>query len=157
MDENECGPDEVASSAGAEGDVLECGPAFGQQREAAFAEAAQGAQEGVVGAVVDVEFLAVAGLFERDVDAVTCALVAGVGQDRHGAGGRIDRGQDVLAGLLDVDGVAGFDVAGPDREAAGFEQGLDVATETRGLAGVPGVDLFALDTGGFGAAPVGVV
>ena len=51
---------------------------------------------------------------------------------------------------------AGFHLGGPDREAAGFEEGLDVPAEVMGLSGVPGVDLFAFHAGGLGAAPVGV-
>jgi hypothetical protein len=43
MDEHKGGAGEVAESAGAEGRVVQGGPAFGEQREAAFAEAAQGA------------------------------------------------------------------------------------------------------------------
>src|SRR5215218_5145992 len=144
MDQNEGGSDEVAGSAGAEGDVFESGPAFGEESESAFADAAQRAQEGVVGAVVEMELVAVGGLLERDVDTVTCAFIAEVGQDRQRAGGRIGGRQDVGAGGGDVDGVAGLDVAGPDRETIGFEQGLDVAAEVMGPARVPGVDLFAL-------------
>jgi hypothetical protein len=44
VDEDKCGSDEVADSAGAEGDVPERFPPFVEQGEAAFSEAAQGAQ-----------------------------------------------------------------------------------------------------------------
>lgn len=64
--------------------------------------------------------------------------------------------QDVGERGLDVDGVTGLDVAGPDREAIGFEQSLDVAAEVVGLTRIPGVDLFALHAGGLEEAPVGV-
>jgi hypothetical protein len=43
MGEYEGGTDDVADFAGAGGDVLQGSPALGEQGEAAFAEAAQGA------------------------------------------------------------------------------------------------------------------
>lgn len=55
---------DVADSAGAEGEVLEGSPAVFEQGESAFAEAAEGSQEFVVGAVVRAEGLAFAGLFD---------------------------------------------------------------------------------------------
>jgi hypothetical protein len=42
--------------------VLERRPPFGESREAAFGEAAQGSEQGVVDAVVDAEVVAVGGL-----------------------------------------------------------------------------------------------
>lgn len=62
MDEDEGGFGDVADSAGAGGDVLEGAPPPGEQREPAFAEAAQGPQQHVVGLVVDVQVPAVGGL-----------------------------------------------------------------------------------------------
>ena len=56
------GADEVADSAGAEGGVLQSGPAFGEEGKAAFAEAAQCALEVVVAAVVNAEDLPAGGL-----------------------------------------------------------------------------------------------
>lgn len=53
--ENECGFDDVADFAGAGGDVPEGALALDEQGEAAFAQAAQGAQERVAGAGVEVE------------------------------------------------------------------------------------------------------
>ena len=47
MGEDECGAGNVADLAGAGGDVLESAPALGEQGEPAFAEAAQGALEGI--------------------------------------------------------------------------------------------------------------
>lgn len=50
VSENECGFDDVADSAGAGGDVLEGAAALGEQGEAVFPHAVQGAQECVSGA-----------------------------------------------------------------------------------------------------------
>lgn len=154
--EHQCGADEIADSAGAERGVLEGGPSFGEEGEAAFAEAAKRALQGVVGAIVDAERVVAGGLLEWYDDAVTCALVAGVGQDGHGRGVGVDGGQDVAAGGFDVGDSAGFDVAGPDGETVGFAQCLDVSPEVAGFAGEPGVDGFAFHAGGLDAAPIGV-
>ena len=59
--EHKCGLGEFAEAAGADGDPLECSPAAGEQREAAFAEAAGGAVQGVVGLVVRGEGLSADG------------------------------------------------------------------------------------------------
>jgi hypothetical protein len=56
MGEDECGAGNVADLAGADGDVLEGAPALVEQREPAFAEAAQGALEGIAGAGGNIEF-----------------------------------------------------------------------------------------------------
>ena len=53
--EDEGGFGDVADLLRAGGDVLQHAPAGGEQGEAAFAEAAQGAEQGVVGAVVGIE------------------------------------------------------------------------------------------------------
>jgi heme-degrading monooxygenase HmoA len=55
MGEDKGGAGDVADSAGAGGDVLEGAPPLGEQRKPAFAEAAQRALEGIVGAGVNVE------------------------------------------------------------------------------------------------------
>ena len=68
--EYKCGLGEFADAAGADGDPLECSPAAGEQREAAFAEAAGGAVQGVVGLGVGGEDLPVSGLFDRHLDPV---------------------------------------------------------------------------------------
>jgi hypothetical protein len=68
-----------ADLAGADGDVLECPPAAGEQGEAAFAQAAQGSLQGVAGAGADVGFAVAGGIAQRDVDADACAFVAGIG------------------------------------------------------------------------------
>lgn len=83
MDEDEGGADDVAGSAGAEGDVIERGPAFDEKGKAAFAEAAKGTQQGVVGTIADVQLAAVSGLLEWNEYTVTSAFVIRVGQDRH--------------------------------------------------------------------------
>jgi hypothetical protein len=77
MGEDQCCSRDVADFAGAEGDVLECPPAAGEQGEAAFAKAAQGPLQGVACAGADVG-LGVAGrITPRDVDADAGAFVAG--------------------------------------------------------------------------------
>lgn len=86
--EDECGFDYVADLAGAGGGVAEGAPVAGEDSESALAEAAQSAEEGVVGAVVHVEDLVTSGLFVRDVDADPRALVAIVGHCRPVPGGR---------------------------------------------------------------------
>jgi hypothetical protein len=62
MGEDERGAGDVAGFARAGGDVLEGAPALVEQGEPAFAQAAQGALDGVAGAGIDVEFPAIAGL-----------------------------------------------------------------------------------------------
>jgi hypothetical protein len=79
---------EFADAAGADGDALEGSPAAGEQGEAAFAEAAGRAQQGVVGLVVRGEDLPVGGLLDRGLDALAGAVVAGVGQ-----GGQVELGR----------------------------------------------------------------
>ena len=54
--EDEGGAGYLGGSAGAGGDVLEGGPAAGEQGEAAFSPAAQPAQQEVAGALVFVGF-----------------------------------------------------------------------------------------------------
>ena len=71
--------------------------------------------------------LAVAGLFDRGVDALACAFVSGVGE-----GGQLELGERPLqrgeraavAGQADVVAVTGRGVAAPDREAVGAHDRL---------------------------------
>jgi hypothetical protein len=70
-------PRDIADLAGAEGDVLECPPSPGEQGKAAFAQAAKGSLQSVARAVADIEFAA-GGLADRNVDADTCTLMAGL-------------------------------------------------------------------------------
>ena len=69
MGEDEGGAGDVADLAGAGGDVLEGAPALAEQGEPAFAQAAQRPLDGVAGAGIDIQFPAVCGLFDGDVDA----------------------------------------------------------------------------------------
>src|SRR6266496_1286805 len=122
MGEYECGFDDGADLAWAGGDVTECAPAADEECEGAFAQAAQSAEEGVVGAVVEVEFLVAGGLFDRCVHADPGSLVAAVGQGGQVkvGGSPVQGAQDVGAGGGDVVGGAGFDLGDPQREAVGF-------------------------------------
>jgi len=65
MGEDKGGAGDVADFARAGGDVVEGAPAAGVQGEPSFPEAAQGALEGVAGAVIDVEFPAAGRLPDR--------------------------------------------------------------------------------------------
>lgn len=80
MGEDEGGAGDIADLARADGDVLEGAPAAGEQREPAFAGAAQGPQDRLAGAGIDVEFPAAGRLLDRDEDAQARTFVAGVGQ-----------------------------------------------------------------------------
>ena len=64
MGEYERGADDVADAAWAGGGVAQAAPAAGEDGEAAFAEAAQRSQEGVVGAVVDGQLPPVGGFLD---------------------------------------------------------------------------------------------
>ena len=94
MSENEGGAGDVTDLAGAGGDVLECAPALGEQREPAFAQAAQGALDGVAGAAADVEFTVSGWQLARDVKADAGAVVAGIGEGgQPGGGGPVKGGR----------------------------------------------------------------
>ena len=69
MGEDERGTGDVADLAGAGGDGLQGAPAPGEQRESAFAQAAQRALKGVAGASADIELPPVRGLLDGDADA----------------------------------------------------------------------------------------
>lgn len=155
LDEDEGGLGDVADLAGAEHDALEGAPALGHQGEASLAQAAQRAQQRVAGTGIYVQLPASGRLFHRDVDADPCSFVSGVGQYRQVFEVGPQDGEDVLAGGGDVVGAAGQDRRGPERDAAGGEQGLDVPAETVRLAGVPPVDLPALPADGLFFQPVG--
>ena len=84
--EDEGGAGYVGDAAGAGGDVLEGGPAAGEQGEAAFSLAAQAAQEEVAGELVVVEFPwrgspfldgVLGGGFDADAGALVAAVGAG--------------------------------------------------------------------------------
>ena len=80
MGECKRGPGDVADLAGAGGDVLEGAPAAGEQRESAFAQAAQGAEQRVASTGIDIEVTPVRGLPDRDVHAGASAVVSRIGQ-----------------------------------------------------------------------------
>src|SRR4051812_37721321 len=133
-------------------------PAAGQDGESAFSAAAQRSQEQVVGAVVDGEAPAVAGLLVRAMNALAGAGVAGVGQGRQVecGGGPVQRAGDVE--VLDagqVVQVSGQRVGGPYRQAVRAHDGLDGRAEVAVFSGVPGVDDVACDAGGGLGEPVG--
>jgi len=62
MGGDEGGPGDIAGLAGAGGDVLQGAPAAGEQREPAFAQVAQRAEQRVAGAGADIEVPPVGGL-----------------------------------------------------------------------------------------------
>src|SRR4051794_23101591 len=93
MGQVQCGGDDIAGAAWADGGMAQCFPASDEDGEAAFALPAQAAQQPVVGAVGDVEAFAVGGLLDGGLDAVTCAFVAGVGQ-----GGQVEFGGGPVQG-----------------------------------------------------------
>jgi hypothetical protein len=76
MGEDEGSAGNIADLAGAGGDVAEGPPATGEQREPSLAQAAQRALDGVAGTGIDVEFPAASGLFDRNQDADTCAVIS---------------------------------------------------------------------------------
>src|SRR5690348_6704137 len=145
---------DVAYRARADHDMLQDAPPLGHQREAAFALVAQGAQQRVAGFRAGIEFAA-GGFSHRDMHARASALVAGIGQERQvlqvGPGLR----QDQFAGRGHVVGAARQHVADPQRDAARGGQCLHVPGGLMRLAGVPGIDLFALLAGLLARAPVG--
>ena len=99
MGEDEGRAGDVAELAGADGDVLQRPPAAGEQREPAFAQAAQRPLEGVAGAGIGIEALAAGRLAYRDVDADPGSAVSRVGQGRQArCGGGVERGERVGAG-----------------------------------------------------------
>src|ERR1035437_4759040 len=78
--------------------MLERFPPLGQQREAALAQAAHRAQKRVTCPGINVQLFGPGRLLYRDVDAMTCAFVAGIGQDGHGIQERPQYCEDILAG-----------------------------------------------------------
>jgi hypothetical protein len=65
MGEDEGDAGDVADSAGAGGDVLKGAPAAGEQGEPAFAQAAQGAEQRVAGAGIDIKVPPAGGLLRN--------------------------------------------------------------------------------------------
>src|SRR6266571_551826 len=156
MGEDEGGAGDAADFAGAGGDVLEGAPALAEQGEPAFAEAAQGALDGVAGAGVNIEVAAICGLFDGYVDAYSGAVVARVGQGgQSGGGGVVEGRQGVGAGGGQVMHRSGLGGRNPQREPAGSGDRLDVAAVAVSFSGVPQVDDLAFDADGGFFAPVG--
>ena len=138
----------LGGAAGVCGDVLEGGPALGEQGEPAFPAAAQVAEQRVAGAGSGVEFLVPGWFFDRGEDAYSGSFVAEVGQRRDSeGGGAVEGGQGVPAGGGQVVDRAGLGRADPEREAVGARDGLDVPAVAVRLTGVPGVDRFAFYAG----------
>src|ERR1700745_1742192 len=101
--EDKGGAGYLGDPAGACGDVLEDGPALGEQGEPSFSPAAQVAQQGVPGAGAGVRVAVSRRVFQGDEDADAGALVAAVGEARHSErGGPVECGQGVPAGGGDV-------------------------------------------------------
>src|SRR6266702_2874949 len=149
MGEDEGGAGDAADFAGAGGDVLEGAPALAEQGEPAFAEAAQGALDGVAGAGVNIEVAAICGLFDGYVDAYSGAVVARVGQGgQSGGGGVVEGRQGVGAGGGQVMHRSGLGGRDPQREPAGSGERLDVAAVAVSFSGVPQVDDLAFDADG---------
>jgi len=87
LGEDEGGAGYLGGAVGVGGDVLEGGPALGEQGEPALAVAAQAAQQCVPGAGIDVGFLVADGLFHGNEDSDSRAFVTAVGQAGHSPGG----------------------------------------------------------------------
>ncbi len=99
------GGDDVSDFAGAGGQVLQGAPTLGEQGESTFAEAAQTAQQRVVGPVVRVQPLGSDGLFDRGMHPDAGPLVAAVGQGGQSLGsGGVEDAEGVLAGAGQVVG-----------------------------------------------------
>src|SRR5437667_8960457 len=114
MGEDEGGAGDGADFAGAGGDVLEGAPALVEQGEPAFAQAAQGALDGVAGAVINVQLPAAWGLFDGNQDADAGAFISGVGQRGQVLrGGTVESGQGVRAGGGEVVYRAGLGFGDP--------------------------------------------
>jgi hypothetical protein len=77
MGQDERSPGDIADHAGAGGNVLQGASAAGERREPAFPHAAQGTEQGVAGAGIDIEVPAVGGVPDWDVNADSGAVVSG--------------------------------------------------------------------------------
>jgi hypothetical protein len=122
--EDERGFDDVADLAGAGSEVVRGTPTSGEDSEAAFAQAAQSAEQGIVAAVVDVEDVVTGGLFDRGMHADPATVVAAIGE-----GGQVEVGrcpvqgtEQVIAGHGRVVHGAGFDLGHPQREPSGADR-----------------------------------
>lgn len=124
MGEDKSGAGDVADRAGAGGDVLKDPPAAFEQGESAFAEASQGAQEPVVGAVVRAESLVSLRLLDGRVNADPGAVVVAVGEGgQAGRGCGVQGAEHVRAGSGQVVHRARLDLGDPQREPVGRREG----------------------------------
>ena len=120
MGENEGGAGDVTDFRWACGDVLKGPPAAGEQGEPAFAEASHRPLDGVAGAGIDIEFPAICGLLDWDVQADAGAVVAGISEGWQAIrGSTVKPGQGVPAGSGDVVHRAGPGIRYPQREPPG--------------------------------------
>lgn len=111
-------------------------PSLCQQGVGPFADGTYAGEQRVVSAVGPAEVAA----FDGGVHSDAGALVALVGQGRGpGRGDRVQRTQAVGPRCRDVVGRARFHRGGPQREAGGVGDDLDVPAETFVLARIPGV------------------
>jgi len=109
--------------------VLEGFPALGQKREATLSPAARRAQQRVAGAVVNAGFFYPGRLPHRDVDTVTCAFVARIGQHGHDVQERAQHREDILAGRGQVMDITRKHIRNPHRHSRRVKQSLDVPPE----------------------------
>src|SRR5579859_5123525 len=117
LGEDEGGTGYLGGAVEVKGDVLEGGPALGEQSESSFAAAAQVTQECVASECAGIEFMVPCGVLEGDEDSDSGALVATVGEGQHSqAGGAVEGGQGVPAGGGDVVDRAGLGGTGPERD-----------------------------------------
>lgn len=116
-------------------------PAGGQQGEAAFTEGALATLKRVVGQVIDREYVPVAGLLVRDVDALAGALVAAVSEGRQvqlRCCPVQSTEQVSVSGGGQIVIVTGDYVGGPDRLPVRTHDRLNVPAEGPVFPGVPG-------------------
>jgi hypothetical protein len=102
------------------------------------------------------QFTAVGGLLDRDVDALACAVVAEIGEGGQTVGGSGVQGdEDMRAGGAKVVGRSAFDLGDPQREPIRGREGLDIAAASVRFPGILQIDALAFDAGRLVAAPVG--
>src|SRR5512143_1745877 len=155
MKQDEGGSDDLADAPGAAAVAAQDLVGGLEQGVRAFAEAAQGALDGVEGLLVHGQRAAL-GFLERDLEDVGFAFVAQVGQAHlpvtDPQGDQVDQ-VGVGAGGRQVVFAAGAYVGGPQRPAVGGGDDLDVPAVVLVLAAPPQVDAG----GGAGSVdPVGL-
>src|ERR1017187_2857594 len=136
--------------------MLERFPPLGQQREAALAQAAHRAQKRVTCPGINVQLFGPGRLLYRDEDAMTCAFVAGIGQDGHGIQERPQYCEDILAGGGQVMDIARQHIRDPQRYPGRVKKRLDLPAEIMRLPRIPQAGRLPLAADGFLPAPVSV-